>query len=171
MTESVGEGKVCTGCELLKPLDAYPPDKRRRDGRGAKCRLCTDTLREAYYAKYPEKEAERRLNNAVHGQRWYQDNRENQLERMRWNATKRKYGIDKDTYYELLAKQDGRCAICQSEDAGRKDGYFSVEHCHRTGVIRGLTCHHCNVGLGMFKDSPALLRAAINYLEGSIDNV
>jgi hypothetical protein len=32
-------------------------------------------------------------------------------------------------------------------------------------VVRALLCHHCNVSLGRFKDDPALLRAAADYLE------
>jgi len=88
---------------------------------------------------------------------------------MRWNTTKRKYGVDREEYYRLLKEQDRRCAICGTIDPGRKDGYFSIEHNHETGEVRGLTCHPCNVGIGMFKDSPKLLRAAASYLERNTD--
>lgn len=39
------------------------------------------------------------------------------------------------------------------------------DHCHNTGVPREFICRSCNAGLGMFKDSPAALRAAAEYLE------
>mgnify|MGYP001576209901 CR=1 FL=1 len=40
-----------------------------------------------------------------------------------------------------------------------------IDHNHTTGAVRGLLCTQCNVGVGMLKDSPAVLRAAANYLE------
>jgi hypothetical protein len=40
-----------------------------------------------------------------------------------------------------------------------------LDHCHKTGKLRGLLCSGCNLGVGIFKDDPALLYAAISYLE------
>ena len=40
-----------------------------------------------------------------------------------------------------------------------------VDHCHKTGKIRGLICDSCNVGLGRFKDNIDNLKNAIKYLE------
>lgn len=74
------------------------------------------------------------------------------------------YGITKDEYEAMLASQDGRCAICRADEPGGKGGWH-VDHCHNTKVIRGLLCHHCNIGVGQFKDDPARLRAAADYLE------
>lgn len=39
-----------------------------------------------------------------------------------------------------------------------------VDHCHSTAVVRGLLCSNCNSGLGYFKDSAALMKAAVKYL-------
>jgi hypothetical protein len=41
---------------------------------------------------------------------------------------------------------------------------LSVDHCHTTGRVRGLLCSLCNKAIGLLKDSPERLRAAINYL-------
>jgi hypothetical protein len=41
---------------------------------------------------------------------------------------------------------------------------LGVDHNHKTGVIRGLLCKTCNVGIGYLKDSPLLLMAAADYL-------
>ena len=53
----------------------------------------------------------------------------------------------------------GCCEICGGIQR------LSVDHSHTTGTVRGVLCHRCNVGLGMFKDNIESLRSAINYLE------
>lgn len=77
----------------------------------------------------------------------------------------RKYGIDAAAYDEMLRGQNGVCAICLTATPGGR--FFCVDHCHRTGRVRGLLCTHCNHGLGKFADSTANLERAINYLKCS----
>lgn len=74
----------------------------------------------------------------------------------------RKYGITQDGYEQLLASQGGVCVICKSPPSG--DRLMPVDHDHDTGAIRGILCHPCNIGLGMFRDNPETLAAAIEYL-------
>lgn len=76
----------------------------------------------------------------------------------------RAYGLTQERYDEMLAAQDGRCAICRGDTPGGKGGWH-VDHDHATDLIRGLLCHHCNIMLGMAHDDPARLRAAATYLE------
>ena len=68
------------------------------------------------------------------------------------------YGLTETEYAALVAKHNGRCAVCGSLDP------LCIDHDHVTGMVRGLLCHHCNVGLGHFKDSPELIEKAIEYL-------
>ena len=70
-----------------------------------------------------------------------------------------KYGLDDRDYKAMVASQNGRCAICQVE------ARLVVDHSHDTGRVRGLLCHHCNVGLGFFLDNLESLRSAAEYLE------
>lgn len=77
---------------------------------------------------------------------------------------RRKYGVTTEDYERMLADQDGRCAICGATEPGGK-GQFHVDHCHKGGQVRGLLCHHCNLGLGHFKDDTERIKAAIAYLE------
>lgn len=74
-----------------------------------------------------------------------------------------KYGLTKLEYTELLDSQDFKCAIC-NETNGDHTRLF-IDHDHNTGKVRGLLCHTCNAGLGMFKDSTMLLLVAATYLE------
>ena len=58
-----------------------------------------------------------------------------------------------------LAAQGGKCAICEQNIVARPQ----LDHCHTSGVIRGVLCSNCNHGLGNFKDSPAIMQKAIEY--------
>lgn len=76
---------------------------------------------------------------------------------------KRKYGITIEFYNEMLESQDNRCCICGYE-FGTVQGDTYVDHCHTTGVVRGLLCRKCNTGIGMFNDNTAFLENAVEYL-------
>jgi len=77
----------------------------------------------------------------------------------------REYGITLAEYEALLVAQDGGCAICGVKNpAGRWDKWH-VDHCHDSQKVRGVLCSSCNHGIGQFKDDPALLRRAADYLE------
>jgi hypothetical protein len=77
---------------------------------------------------------------------------------------KRRFKLTTGQYDEMALLQCGLCAICGEECATNRR--LAVDHDHATGKIRGLLCQACNTSLGKFKDSPALLRRAANYLEG-----
>lgn len=88
--------------------------------------------------------------------------RANNRLRSKSNDLKKSYGITLEEYDKLLESQGGGCAICGGKDERFK--FLPVDHCHKTKKVRGLLCQHCNRGLGYFRDSPELLRAAIAYL-------
>lgn len=75
----------------------------------------------------------------------------------------REYGMTRADFDELLARQSGQCAICYGQPDKRG---WHVDHDHSTGEVRGILCGPCNNGLGHFRDSPYLMRNAIDYLEG-----
>ena len=77
---------------------------------------------------------------------------------------KRKYGITIEFYNGMLESQHNRCAICGYE-FGSAQGDTYVDHCHSTGVVRGLLCRKCNTGIGMFNDNTTNLANAIVYLQ------
>lgn len=81
-----------------------------------------------------------------------------------------KYRLSAAAYEDLLTRQGGACAVCT---ASQGDRALVVDHDHDCCAskgscgrcVRGLLCGKCNSGIGMFKDSPELLRKAIAYLE------
>ena len=76
---------------------------------------------------------------------------------------KNKYNITLDDKNKMKNEQDNKCLICKNEFKDDKSTY--VDHCHITNKIRGLLCHTCNSGLGMFKDNIEYLERAIEYLK------
>jgi hypothetical protein len=64
--------------------------------------------------------------------------------------------------YKRLADAAGdACMICGARDEKRRP---AVDHDHKTGLVRGLLCTRCNIGLGYFRDDLGLLQRAMDYL-------
>jgi len=63
----------------------------------------------------------------------------------------------------MLTMQKKRCAICKKKRPQNQRN-LAVDHCHKSGKIRGLLCSRCNIGLGIFGDKVDLLQSAIDYL-------
>ena len=72
---------------------------------------------------------------------------------------KRTYGISLNDLRRMEVEQDFACATCGKETK------LYVDHCHESGDVRGLICHHCNTALGMAFDNIDTLKAMIKYLE------
>jgi len=109
---------------------------------------------------------------AVTGKRWGEENGHNKVAIAKRSLIKnvstnrnttimRKYGTTLRVYESMLADQMRLCLICR-EDMG----VVHVDHCHKTGKVRGLLCSMCNKALGRFKDSVERLNNAIVYLNG-----
>ncbi len=88
-------------------------------------------------------------------------------EAARLRTIKYLFGVTSEQYNAMLDSQGHLCRICGEPDGdgtSMQASRLAVDHCHTTGVVRGLLCYRCNVGLGMFKDRPELLQKAIEYL-------
>ena len=75
----------------------------------------------------------------------------------------RTYGITAEELSELERSCSSRCEICRTPFLLTRS---HIDHCHKTGKVRGLLCCRCNSGQGFFGDDPALLIRAAAYLEG-----
>lgn len=76
------------------------------------------------------------------------------------------YGMTRDEFDGLFARQGGRCGICGTP--GARDGHdgLYIDHAHQTGATRGLLCRDCNHGLAAIDKhgAPWALRA-LAYLD------
>lgn len=80
----------------------------------------------------------------------------------------RKYGITYETYEKMSKNQGNLCAICNNPQIIKhivRNENLCLDHCHKSGKIRGLLCASCNIGIGHFKDNPEYLIAAAEYLK------
>ena len=73
------------------------------------------------------------------------------------------YGINRGQYIAMMKDQDNACGIC-----GNTLVKPYIDHCHKSGKVRGLLCGKCNWALGMFNDDIDLLASATSYLLNSI---
>ena len=182
--DTIAECKCCTLCGVEKSISQF---HRKGEGRRtARCAECLSVTQKTNYRKqHPQRERMRYEIDGPEGQKWcpYCEQwkmlddfaKSRQLAHGRacycrsCDADKhlqRTFGMTRIEYRQLLASQDGRCAICgATEPGGRFNKSFHVDHNHRTGGVRGLLCARCNTSLGKFEDSPELLRKAANYLE------
>jgi hypothetical protein len=116
--------------------------------------------RREYYRKNKE-----RIN--AYARAWKKKNPEKAKAAGRRSERKRKlkrYGLTPETYEQMFQEQNNKCAICLGDNSSSKRDWH-IDHCHETGVVRGILCHHCNIGLGQFRDNVEHLKNAIAYLE------
>lgn len=151
--------KTCTVCKATKPLQEFHSDKSKKDGRLPRCAPCRIVQqRERYGKNYERYRAEARI-------RYQADLK---LSRLKSNAAslKTRYGITLEDKNRMLALQNSLCPICLRSAEKFKKGLY-VDHCHKTGIVRGLLCPSCNHGLGLFVDNPEALIRAAEYLKRS----
>lgn len=77
---------------------------------------------------------------------------------------RKNYGLSVEQYDELVQNQNGVCAICGSGAPSGHKKRLNIDHCHKTGTVRGLLCDLCNRAIGLMRDDTALLTKAIHYL-------
>lgn len=161
--------RVCTKCGAGKSLALFSKSKMASDGLHTWCKVCKAASARIWHSKNTEyKRGVDKSKYKVNGDhiraqatRWYEQNRDRGKQSRR-EYKLRKYGLTSADYLAMLTAQGGVCVICKKEADRHKD--MHVDHDHVTGHVRGLLCHHCNVGIGHFFDSPELLVAASRYL-------
>jgi hypothetical protein len=149
--------KVCPRCRAEKvKIDRFYPCPDTRDGFRFYCKDCEKEERDNWRSS-----EEVKARNKEKVREWSGNNPEKRM--VSW--LKSRYALTLDQYYKMWEKQDYKCAICglpEPESVGKK---FCIDHCHDTGVVRGLLCFGCNTMLGNAQDDPEILQNAIDYLK------
>lgn len=148
--------KKCCRCEKLKDFSCYHKKSHSPDGRRSSCKECDANYnrqkRRGTYVSFS-----RKPKYPFTGHYLSKDYKRN-------NHLLVHYGITIEHYREMVKKQKGLCAICDNN----LEELLCVDHDHQTGAVRGLLCHKCNQGIGLFKDNQKLLRRAIKYLNKAL---
>lgn len=108
----------------------------------------------------------------VERQHWREDPNAREKSRVRKKASRaakphleraanrrRRYGVTAEAFDAIVSAQGGKCRICGASNPD------CLDHDHATGKFRGVLCNPCNIGLGLFRDDPERIHAAILYLE------
>jgi hypothetical protein len=139
--------KRCSKCREEKSEDLFY--RRKKTGKvGSWCRKCI-ILSNRQYKDAIAATAKRRR----------RDNPELVRKMDRLYTLKRRYGLTRENYNDILISQDYSCALCKASEAGGR-GEWHVDHDHNSGVIRGLLCASCNIRLGVYESIKDLIGIA-----------
>lgn len=136
--------KNCSTCKKSLPSTEFHKDASKKDGLHNNCKTCAKELRR------------RRESNPVA--------RALKAQKRRAWGLATNYGLTSVQYLEMYDAQEGKCAICKENPGGK---WLAVDHCHKTGAVRGLLCSDCNLMLGNSGDRPDVLVAGAEYLHRS----
>ena len=148
------ENKKCIDCKKTKDISEFFYRNKKKGYKQSRCKKCLTRVNNEYRKDNKEKIQ-------LIKKREYRKNEG----RYRDYNLKRTYGISLEDYNKTLEKQEGNCYICKSKKTTRKNNRLDVDHCHKTGKVRGLLCSYCNSLIGNCKESIDILQNAIEYLE------
>jgi hypothetical protein len=127
--------KTCTKCDIEKDYSFFNKGPGYKDGYKTVCKPCRNEQRRI---KGRSETPEQRFKHKL----------------------KSLYNLTIKEYTKMVKFQNNKCKICEED---MKIPF--VDHCHNTGIVRGLLCGLCNAGLGQFKDDIHRLNKAVDYIE------
>lgn len=150
-THPIEGHRHCLRCGVVKPFAQFHKSATLADGVSFYCKECTKSFSAARRERDP---VAWRIRSQQSSHRY----------------ALKKYGMTVEDYAAMFVRQKGVCGICAHGETARGSGgsvkLLAIDHCHTTGVVRGLLCSACNQGLGSFRDDVSRLTAAIEYLTG-----
>lgn len=151
------ENKICSRCRASKQLQEYYRNKSYKNGRYSICIECCKKISRDLYRSDPNKLKARRDKSHIK----HPTSRANTL-------MKHKYGITFDEFEKMLKKQNGVCGICGLPETRKHQSgtlkKLSIDHDHKTKIVRGLLCSACNHAIGLLKENVKIIENAALYL-------
>ena len=138
--------KKCITCGKIKTVNMFYCKKRGVSEYEGECKVCRK----------------------IRSRRYWCTTGRFKKEPCRIHSLKNKYGITIEQYDKMHKSQNGVCSICGNPEMtkykDRTTQRLSIDHDHKTGLIRGLLCRKCNTSLSAFEDDIDILASAISYL-------
>jgi hypothetical protein len=182
--------RICIRCSTRKPANQFSKDSQSLDGLNETCKTCNKIVFEEWGKRNWElaqttsasckacgKEftlielgARRSDPRIVKGyckpcRKQLSAIKKRETERKHWHLKRLKgHGLTVQQYDQVLATQKYACACCG--DKFTESLRPCIDHCHKTGVIRGLLCHPCNVAEGFLKTINRA-RKMVRYMENN----
>lgn len=135
----------CRKCKEIKEINFFSKKSKSKRGYSYICKKC---------------------HNEYSRNTWYKNNSEKQIKssakwksKNKFKCLARKYNSTESFISELFQKSNHKCECC-----GLQDANLNIDHCHTSGIIRGLLCGNCNKALGFVFDNKDTLRNMIKYL-------
>lgn len=168
--------RTCPDCKETKPVNEFGVVKNKPS---FYCKCCRRVRDHRYYhsaggiQKIKARRAAKKDAYAAATARWLipkPDYAKGKLLQKYWP---RATGIEAlGRFTSMLRDQNGVCAICKNPEtslskagAKKKVRDLCVDHCHKTGKVRGLLCSACNLLIAQARDNAQICRAAGIYLE------
>ena len=139
--------KKCRKCKIEKKISEFYKEKGGKDNLRSACKSCRKEELEIW--------RKNKKNNPDSYLRY--------KEKVRLSYILRTFGCTEAQYNEMFILQKGCCSICKTPQEVLKKS-LAVDHCHVTGVVRGLLCTNCNTALGLLKENIDVINNMIFYL-------
>ena len=192
------ESKKCRDCGRQLPLDAFPRNRRRPDGRGLYCSSCYSERYRAYRVRKAAAEGKtiQHRRNLDDGLKWCPDcqqakplddfprhrsaldgrggyckpchNERGRQTKLRLYGGTREYHL-RHRYGIGQAEVDAMVAAQGGTCAVCPGKPEHVDHDHKTGQVRGILCSLCNQALGNARDDVVILAGLIRYLRSEAE--
>ena len=173
--------KTCIKCNKTLSIEFFHKDKHKKDGRVNKCKDCVKLAFKEWKNQNPEsyktscrksylKNKDKRSEYKIEWQKRYRkEHAEEAREYAKLYKRKKqqkhrldKYGITQEMYDFLKQRQNNSCGMCGIMFGGKITP--QIDHCHKTGKVRGLLCWNCNIRLG-YLESELFRQQADKYLK------
>ncbi|MBM4125192.1 MAG: hypothetical protein FJ246_09625 [Nitrospira sp.] len=167
--ENIVRGRICKSCghafRTVEPDSGQCVHPRRLLAKVAiekECSKCKRVLPVAYFSK--------KANDVDLYRSSCKECQNKMRAEANWKTILTRHGLTAHDFQAMFDAQGGRCGICRANgcDVGRKGHspyrFLRIDHCHRTGKVRGLLCDKCNLGIGNFNEDPQWLEVAAAYL-------